>query len=77
MDSYSYVGTEIAAESADVVLMSSNLFGVCNALALSRFVWKRIVLNYVWAFGFNVLGILHKSSVDVVLFYFLPSRPSC
>ena len=50
-------GTDIAIESADVVLMRSDLQGVATALALSRAVLRNIRQNLVWAFGYNVLLI--------------------
>lgn len=50
-------GTDIAIEAADIVLMKSNLEDVITAIDLSRKTFSRIRLNYVWALGYNVLGI--------------------
>ena len=50
-------GTDIAIESADVVLMGGDLRGVVNALALSRATMRNIRQNLVWAFGYNVILI--------------------
>lgn len=50
-------GTDIAIEAADIVLMKSNLEDVITGIDLSRTTFRRIQLNYVWAFGYNVLGI--------------------
>jgi P-type Cu+ transporter len=50
-------GTDIAMESADVVLMRNDLAGVATAMALSRAVMRNIEQNLFWAFGYNVLGI--------------------
>ena len=47
-------GTEIAIESADVVLMSGDLRGVVNAIALSRATLRNIRQNLFWAFAYNV-----------------------
>lgn len=47
-------GTDIAIESADVVLMSGDLVGVANALALSKATIRNIRQNLFWAFGYNV-----------------------
>ncbi|MEZ5912262.1 MAG: heavy metal translocating P-type ATPase [Paracoccaceae bacterium] len=47
-------GTDVAIESADVVLVSGDLGGVVNALALSRRTMANIRQNLVWAFGYNV-----------------------
>ncbi|KAH6778891.1 heavy metal atpase 5 [Perilla frutescens var. hirtella] len=51
------VGTDIAIEAADIVLMKSNLEDVIIAIDLSRRTFSRIRLNYLWALGYNVLGI--------------------
>ncbi|XP_068639582.1 copper-transporting ATPase HMA5-like [Aristolochia californica] len=50
-------GTDIAIEAADIVLMKSNLEDVITAIDLSRKTFDRIRLNYVWALGYNCLGI--------------------
>jgi len=50
-------GTDVAIESADVVLMSGDLLGVVNALQLSQRTMKNIQQNLLWAFGYNVLLI--------------------
>ena len=50
-------GTDIAIEAADVVLMSGNLQGVPNAIALSRATLRNIRQNLFWAFVYNTLLI--------------------
>ncbi len=50
-------GTDIAMESADVVLMNNSLIGIYNAVSLSRATIKNIKQNLFWAFFYNVLGI--------------------
>ena len=47
-------GTDVAMESADVVLMSDNLLGIPNAIALSRATLRNIKQNLFWAFVYNV-----------------------
>ncbi|MBJ9955652.1 heavy metal translocating P-type ATPase [Acinetobacter courvalinii] len=50
-------GTDVAIESADVVLMSGNLQGVANAIALSKATIGNIHQNLFWAFAYNTLLI--------------------
>jgi Cu+-exporting ATPase len=50
-------GTDVALETAPVVLLHDDLRGVARAVALSRRTMRVIRENLVWAFGFNVLGI--------------------
>jgi len=50
-------GTDIAIESAQIVLMSGDLQGVASAIYLSRRTMRNIKQNLFWAFGYNVLGI--------------------
>jgi Cu+-exporting ATPase len=50
-------GTDIAIESADVVLMAGDLRGIPNALALSRRTITNIKQNLFWAFFYNTLLI--------------------
>lgn len=50
-------GTDVAIESADIVLMRSDLMDVTTAIKLSNATIKNIKQNLFWAFGYNVLGI--------------------
>jgi len=50
-------GTDVAVETADVILMSGDLRGVPNAVALSRATLKNIRLNLFWAFAYNIILI--------------------
>ena len=50
-------GTDVAMESADIVLMKSDLLDVITAILLSKSTIKNIKENLFWAFGYNVLGI--------------------
>jgi len=60
-------GTDIAIEAADYVLMHNNLEDVVTAIDLSRKTFKRIQMNYFWAFLYNTLmipiaaGVLYPS----------------
>jgi len=50
-------GTDVAMESADIVLMRSDLLDVSTAINLSKRTIRNIKQNLFWAFGYNVLGI--------------------
>ncbi|HHV08766.1 MAG TPA: copper-translocating P-type ATPase [Clostridiales bacterium] len=50
-------GTDVAMESADIVLMRSDLMDVPTAIQLSKKTIKNIRENLFWAFGYNTLGI--------------------
>ena len=50
-------GTDVAIESADIVLMRSDLMDVPTAIQLSKSTIRNIKQNLFWAFGYNVLGI--------------------
>ena len=61
-------GTDIAVESADIVLMSGNLQGVATAIALSKATLGNIRQNLFWAFAYNTAlipvaaGVLYPAS---------------
>jgi Cu+-exporting ATPase len=50
-------GTDVAIESADIVLMRSDLMDVPTAINLSKRTIRNIKQNLFWAFGYNTLGI--------------------
>ena len=50
-------GTDVAIESADIVLMKNDLLDVVTAIGLSRAVIRNIKENLFWAFFYNVCGI--------------------
>lgn len=59
-------GTDIALESADIILMKSDIFDVVNAIRLAKKVVNNIRLNLFWAFFYNVVAI----PVAAGLFYY-------
>lgn len=50
-------GTDVAIESADVVLMRSDLMDVPTAVELSKSTIRNIKENLFWAFAYNIFGI--------------------
>lgn len=50
-------GTDIAIESADIVLMKNNLLDVVTSIDLSKAVIGNIKMNLFWAFFYNIIGI--------------------
>lgn len=50
-------GTDIAVDSADVVLVGSDLLAVADSISLSRGVIRNIKENLFWAFIYNIIGI--------------------
>ncbi len=50
-------GTDVAMESADIVLMKSDLMDVATAIKLSKNTIRNIKQNLFWAFGYNIAGI--------------------
>lgn len=50
-------GTDVAIESADIVLVKNDLRDVVTAIRLSHMTMRNIKQNLFWAFGYNVLGI--------------------
>lgn len=50
-------GTDVAIESADIVLMKSDLMDVVTAIQLSKAVIRNIKMNLFWAFFYNSIGI--------------------
>ena len=50
-------GTDVAIESADIVLMKNDLMDVPTAIKLSKDTIRNIKQNLFWAFGYNTIGI--------------------
>ena len=50
-------GTDVAMESADIVLMRSDLMDVSTAIQLSKSTIRNIKQNLFWAFAYNTIGI--------------------
>jgi cation transport ATPase len=61
-------GTDIAIDSADIVLMKSSLQDAVTAFELSKAVIKNIKINLFWAFFYNALGIPVAAGIFYPLF---------
>lgn len=62
-------GTDVAVETADIILVRSNPLDVVAIIGLARATYKKMVQNLAWATGYNVFaiplaaGILYKSGI--------------
>ena len=50
-------GTDVAIESADIVLVKSNPLDVTNMISLSKVTYNKMVQNLWWAAGYNIIAI--------------------
>ncbi len=64
-------GTDVAIETADVILVSGNLTGVSRAINLSRATMKTVKQNLFWAFFYNVM-LIPVAAGALYPFEFLP-----
>jgi Cu+-exporting ATPase len=67
-------GTDIAIESADITLVSSNLWSLVHAVIIARAAYRKILQNLFWAFGYNLLavplaaiGLLHPVIAEICM----------
>lgn len=56
-------GTDIARSAADAVLVRPSLSGILSLMDLSKAFYRRVVLNFIWAFAYNVSAILLAAGV--------------
>jgi len=64
-------GTDVAMNSADIVLIKNNLNDVVTAIAISHYSMRKIKQNLFWAFAYNALGIPLAAGVLYPFFGFL------
>ena len=50
-------GTDVAVETADVILVKSNPLDVINIIKLSRAIYKKMIQNLIWATGYNAVAL--------------------
>ncbi|EFC45778.1 copper-exporting ATPase [Naegleria gruberi] len=50
-------GTDVAIECAQIILMKNDLRALLSTISLCRSIYNRIVMNFVWAFGYNIIAI--------------------
>eukprot|EP00751_Fragilariopsis_kerguelensis_P003534 CAMPEP_0170829680 /NCGR_PEP_ID=MMETSP0733-20121128/48794_1 /TAXON_ID=186038 /ORGANISM="Fragilariopsis kerguelensis, Strain L26-C5" /LENGTH=1034 /DNA_ID=CAMNT_0011194667 /DNA_START=270 /DNA_END=3374 /DNA_ORIENTATION=+ len=62
-------GAEIAAEASDMVLVRGNVIDVCTALDVSRVIFWRIQLNFIWSLLYNCLSIPIAAGVFYPMFH--------
>lgn len=64
-------GTDVAIETADVILVKSNPLDVVNILKLSKATYRKMIQNLVWATAYNIIalplaaGILYKQGIVI------------
>jgi Cu2+-exporting ATPase len=66
-------GTEVAAETADIVLVNSNPKDVVDMIAFGRTTYRKMIQNLVWAVGYNVLAIPLAAGVLYPYFILSPA----
>jgi len=50
-------GTDIAAETADIILVNSNPKDILNLILFGKSTYKKMIQNLVWATGYNIVAI--------------------
>ena len=50
-------GTDVAVESADIILVKNNPVDVVKMVTLSRATYKKMIQNLIWATGYNVVAL--------------------
>ncbi len=64
-------GTDVAIETADIILVKSNPLDVVNIIKLSKATYKKMIQNLIWATGYNVValplaaGILYNQGIVI------------
>jgi len=56
-------GTDVAVESADIILVKNNLKDVVSLIKFSRATYKKMIQNLIWATGYNIIAIPFAAGV--------------
>ncbi|KAG2378329.1 hypothetical protein C9374_008472 [Naegleria lovaniensis] len=56
-------GTDVAIECAQIILMKNDLRALVSTISLCRSIYNRIVLNFIWAFGYNLVAVPFAAGV--------------
>lgn len=64
-------GTDLAIESGDIILTSSDPLGIVRLLFLSKKVYAKMIQNLVWALGYNIVAIPMAAGVFATWGFFL------
>lgn len=65
-------GTDVAIESADIVLASSDPRGVADTITLSRASYRKMLQNLAWGTGYNVIGLPLAAGVLAGVGFIMP-----
>ena len=64
-------GTDVAIETADIILVKSNPLDVVNIIKLSKATYRKMIQNLIWATGYNVIalplaaGVLYRQGIII------------
>src|SRR5699024_9572676 len=64
-------GTDVAAETADIILVNSNPEDVVSLISFGKKTYKKMIQNLIWATGYNVIsiplaaGVLYKAGIMI------------
>ena len=65
-------GTDVAVESADIILVNSNPVDVVKMVTLSRATYRKMFQNLIWATGYNVVALPLAAGVLAPIGMLLP-----
>jgi P-type Cu2+ transporter len=66
-------GTDVAAETADIILVNSDPKDVVNLISFGRLTYRKMVQNLFWAIGYNVIAIPLAAGVLFPYFVLSPA----